>query len=75
MEVNRIRRYDPLWSTPKNLRERSEDLIPPGFGIMSLNGMTIEQRQEIEKCKALYDWAYREALRKVDNDFFGDWVI
>lgn len=75
MKVNRIQRYDHIWSSSKSADDASSPVVPPGFAVMFLNHLTTEQRQVIEKNNALYRWAYEEARRKIDNDFIADWVI
>jgi hypothetical protein len=74
MELNRIKRYEQIWSTPIATADTFE-FIPPGFALMFLNHLTSEERQLIEQQKALYEWAYREAKRKLDIEFFSDWMI
>lgn len=75
MNINRIRRYDQLWRQLDSDGKAQSDFIPEGFTVFCLNYLSLEERQQIATNKDLYQWAFDEAKRRVDNNFLEDWII
>jgi len=75
MQTNRIRKYEKLWQSGQAAPSAVPTDIPEGFIAQSLSHLPKELQEQIAKQRELYLWAYLESKRRLDEQFFGDFMI
>ncbi|MFN5467516.1 MAG: hypothetical protein ACK56G_12705 [Pirellulaceae bacterium] len=75
MERNRIRKYEAIWSTSSESKERGAEPIPEGFVAVPMEILPVGQREQLIANKELYDYAYQQAIREANKRLFCDWTI
>ena len=75
MKLNRIRNLEAIWKSDAAPHITAPAGIPEGFEAMSLSHLPLEQQQKIANQRELYLWAFQESKRRVEEEFFGDFMI
>jgi hypothetical protein len=75
MASNRIRRYTKHWSVPPSPAAPAPGGLPPGFTMLCLTHLTPAEQRRLEEQRQIYQWAFDEAQRKVDEEFINNWII